>query len=555
MHKSIIQTLLLSVLLFIGFPTVASAQRVALVIGNSNYVHARTLRNPVNDAKAVAEALKRLNFSTVEVALDLGVDEMRRAIRKFGDLSASADVAFVYYAGHGMELGGTNYLVPTDAKLKKDRDLHFEAITLDLLLSVIEPARQMRIVVLDACRDNPLAARMEITGQLTRSVSRGFGRVEPDGATLVAYAAKAGKVADDGDADHSPYTQALLEHLETPGLEIRLLFGKVRDSVLAATRKQQRPAIYGDIGGQQFFFKAPQGGALQNTAGRLQAPLSADETLWMTIKDSNKVSEFEFYLNNFPTGRYSAVAELKIRQLKEPKVAVGIDQEGSKPPQWDAEKSTAVAKLPPEETMQTPNIPDRNKSDHPFDGIWRVSVDKRGCQNNNPARYFIHVKKGRIDEPNYKFSKKGSISNSGAFKIQNFYKNGRFAGVLTGNVTATSGKGRLLGINKSCQGSVAMVRVLEETQRPRNIPEPNKSDHPFDGLWKFAQVCFGEKKTYHFDIRNGRFRTSNGPGTVSRSGKIEFKGRRNYFNGTLKDDSGSGAFGPQCTAEITRIDN
>ena len=160
---------------------------------------------------------------------------MRLSIRKFGEKAASVDVALVYYAGHGMELGGHNYLLPVDAKLKSDRDLDFEALTLGLVLRAIEPVKRMRIVILDACRDNPFAAQMQISGPIKRSVGRGLARIEPPGETLVAYAAKAGTVADDGAGKHSPYTAAFLKHLGTAGLEISLLFRRVRDTVLAAT--------------------------------------------------------------------------------------------------------------------------------------------------------------------------------------------------------------------------------------------------------------------------------------------------------------------------------
>ncbi|MGI9382581.1 MAG: caspase family protein, partial [Methyloligellaceae bacterium] len=133
-------------------------KRAALVIGNSAYEHAQRLPNPANDALAVAATLRSIGFRDVEVAIDQNIDDLRRSIRKFGEKAASVDVALVYYAGHGMELGGQNYLLPVDARLKSDRDLDFEALTLGLVLRAIEPVKRMRIVILDACRNNPFAA-------------------------------------------------------------------------------------------------------------------------------------------------------------------------------------------------------------------------------------------------------------------------------------------------------------------------------------------------------------------------------------------------------------
>lgn len=254
-------------------------KRAALVIGNSAYDHVQRLPNPANDALAVAATLRSIGFGDVEVAIDQNIDDLRRSIREFGQKAASVDVALVYYAGHGMELGGHNYLLPVDAKLKSDRDLDFEALTLDLVLRAIEPVKRMRIVILDACRNNPFAAQMQISGRVKRSVSRGLVRVEPSGETLVAYAAKAGTVADDGAGKHSPYTAALLKHLGTAGLEISLLFRQVRDTVLAATNQQQEPFVYGSLGGDAVYLVPHDKGVTQKDAAgtkRAKAPSLGD---------------------------------------------------------------------------------------------------------------------------------------------------------------------------------------------------------------------------------------------------------------------------------------
>ncbi len=258
--SSVIVVIAASLYWVVGAVTTSEAQtakRVALVIGNSAYQHTRALPNPKNDASAIADALKRIGFDEVTLKLDQDYRSLRRSLRDFGSSVEGADVAIVYYAGHGMELGGDNYLVPTDARLLTDRDLEFEAVKLSTILRQVTPARRLRMVILDACRNNPLGSTIKLSQGVSRSVSRGFSRIEPEGDVLVAYAAKHGTVASDGDGSHSPYTAALLKHLETPGLEINFLFRRVRDSVRNSTARRQDPFTYGSLGSENVYLVAP----------------------------------------------------------------------------------------------------------------------------------------------------------------------------------------------------------------------------------------------------------------------------------------------------------
>jgi uncharacterized caspase-like protein len=163
----------------------------------------------------------------------------------------------IYYAGHGIEVSNTNYLIPVDAKLASDRDVTFETVPLDRVMAASEGAKGMRLVILDACRDNPFAAAMA-RKTATRSVSRGLSRVEPDGGTLVVYAAKAGQVAQDGDGGNSPFVTALASNLQKPNVEIGKLFRLVRDDVMKATNRQQEPFTYGSLPGEDFIFNPGQ---------------------------------------------------------------------------------------------------------------------------------------------------------------------------------------------------------------------------------------------------------------------------------------------------------
>jgi uncharacterized caspase-like protein len=226
-------------------------KRVALVVGNSVYQHAPPLPNPARDAHAMAKMFQNAGFDVVSALYDAGYLDLKRAIRQFEDAAADSDIAVVYFAGHGIEIHGVNYLIPTDAKLASDRDAEDEAIALDRLLTSLDGARRLRLVILDACRENPFVRKMlQQRSAALRGVNSGLATVEPNTSnTLIAYAARAGAAADDGQAEHSPFTAALLNNLFVPALDVRLAFGRVRDEVLKTTANKQEPFVYGSLGG------------------------------------------------------------------------------------------------------------------------------------------------------------------------------------------------------------------------------------------------------------------------------------------------------------------
>src|SRR6202022_1135162 len=204
------------------FATAAAAdRRVALVIGNSAYKNASTLSHTINDSTAIAALFKSVGFEVVISRNDLGVVDFKRSVREFLITAENADMAVVYYAGHGIEISGTNYLVPVDARLSRDYDVDDEAVSLDRIIWALQSVRRLRLILLDACRDNPFAAKLRNAG--ARATPRGgLAKIEEVSAdTLVAYAAKAGSVSYDGDGVNSPYATALIKHLAEPGLVIR----------------------------------------------------------------------------------------------------------------------------------------------------------------------------------------------------------------------------------------------------------------------------------------------------------------------------------------------
>jgi Caspase domain/Domain of unknown function (DUF4189)/Putative peptidoglycan binding domain len=290
-------------------------KRVALVIGNSAYQNVSRLANPANDSAAIAATFKSAGFDVVELKRDLKVAEMRRALRDFSDTVRDADVAIVYYAGHGIEIDGTNYIVPTDAVLERDIDAFDEAIPLDRILTVIEPARKLRLVILDACRDNPFSRSMK-RAIGSRAIGRGLAKVEPESPnTLIAFAAKAGSTASDGENTNSPFTAALIKYLPQPGLDLRRAFGFVRDEVLKATNNRQEPYVYGSLGGNDVALvplpeQTPEPTARPPVEERLEL------AFWESIKNEKNPELFQAYLNRYPKGVFSDIAKINLRQQK-----------------------------------------------------------------------------------------------------------------------------------------------------------------------------------------------------------------------------------------------
>ena len=292
-----------------GEPALAG-KRVALVIGNSAYQHVRKLSNPANDSDAVSATLKGAGFDVVDLQHDLGVDEMRKTLRDFSDKTFGADFAVVYFAGHGMELDGTNYIIPVDAVLKRDIDVYDQAISLDRILAMIEPARQLRLVILDACRNNPFAGSMKRTIG-TRAIGSGLAKVEPTSPnTLIAFAAKAGSTALDGNSKHSPFTAALVKHIATPGLDLRKAFGYVRDDVLESTGNRQEPFVYGSLGGDDVALVPAKVAAA--AAPDPKANIRRDYELALQV--GNRAA-WNIFLEQYHDGFYAKLAAVQLAKI------------------------------------------------------------------------------------------------------------------------------------------------------------------------------------------------------------------------------------------------
>jgi uncharacterized caspase-like protein len=303
---------------FTSCGTAQASKKVALVIGNSAYRSVPALSNPLNDARELGDALARLGFSVSRVN-NATYDKMRRAFLEFGRVARNAETAVVFYAGHGIEVGGENWLIPIDAELKSDTDVDHEAIGLKGAMGTVESASRLGLVILDACRNNPFQAKMHHSTR-TRSVSRGLVQVEPSGNVLVAYSAKDGTLSADGEGRHSPFTAALLRHIETPGLEVGFLFRNVRDDVMKATNREQQPFVYGSLPREAIYLhpNAPATVAVPATEpAAAPAPTPDIEVAyWNSIRESTNIGELESYLKSYPYGVFAALAKLRIAELK-----------------------------------------------------------------------------------------------------------------------------------------------------------------------------------------------------------------------------------------------
>ncbi len=308
----------------------APDRRVALVMGNAAYQNVPALANPLTDAKAVSAALKRLGFEVVE-GYDLKIDGMRSLVGEFAAKLDGAKAALVFYAGHGIAVGDENFLLPTDAVLKSEADLDFRTVNVNLVLRQMQREERVNILILDACRDNPFAKELARSVGKTRStsISTGLTAIDTQASSgiLIAFATDPRSVALDGSRGaNSPFTSALLKHLETPGVSISTVMDRVREDVWTETGKKQKPWVNTSIIGEfmlnpsaagprmQQAALPPAGGAAPGGGGIDRAQM--DVRMWETAEKSNTLEDYQAYLDAFPTGQFAQFAKNRIARLK-----------------------------------------------------------------------------------------------------------------------------------------------------------------------------------------------------------------------------------------------
>ena len=325
MRRSIglaVMRFLLTVTTAIALSGAAPAQdRVALVIGNTKYVSAPVVPNAVNDARVMARALREIGFVVTD-GFDLVRDNMERQIREFLHRSESARVVLFFYAGHGLQVDGRNYLLPVNARLQTASDVGFETVGLDNVLENLDGASRANIIILDACRNNPFAQALSRSG-VARSVTAlsGLAGYSSLGTgTLIAFSTAPGAVALDGSGSNSPFTRALARHVRTPALEVRQMLTRVRADVAAETGGKQIPwdnsALLGDV--YLAGLGKPPGADISPAT---PAPV-AEDLVWEAIKDSRVAAVFEEFVKKFPTSPHAGEARRRADELKKSEVAM-----------------------------------------------------------------------------------------------------------------------------------------------------------------------------------------------------------------------------------------
>ena len=316
--RSLILALGVALILFCGAkPADAVAEkRVALVIGNGAYLNAPRLPNPSHDAEDVAAALKRSDFEVI-LGTDLSQAGMGDAAIRFARASRSADVAVFYYSGHAMQFNGVNYLMPVDAKLEDEADLK-RMTRVDEILDDLQQAKNLRILVLDSCRDNPLADTLKRSMGLTRgaSIQRGLTKMEAPLGTIVSFSTQAGRTANDGDGRNSPYTTAFLKHIEERN-EIGDVFREISGDVYQASNKTQLPELSLSIIGK-FYLNGPVSVTVNPPAQPAPVdPCSAEEAHWKAADSIGTIAAFEDHVARFPRCAFADLAKARIDQLKQ----------------------------------------------------------------------------------------------------------------------------------------------------------------------------------------------------------------------------------------------
>jgi hypothetical protein len=335
-----------------AFAPASAERRVAFVMGNGAYKNAIQLPNPPSDAQAMADLLKSMGFEVIS-GVNLGREAMAEKLSQFAMAANGADVALFFYAGHGFQLGGKNLIVPIDADVKSEFDAKLRTIEIDSVLQESMGDAKVKIVLLDACRDNPFAKQIAAAAPKTRNVVLGTGLAEmrPGQGTLIAFATGPGQVAIDGEGRHSPFTRALLRHLPAQGMEIRHSLTLVRAQVEEETRKQQVPWENTNLSGFFYMTKAAEGTPVsmpQTAAPATPANPQMELALWDAVKQSSNPDEYRAYLERFPTGTFSELARSRVAALSQPKPS-GASASGSA--SVAAEAKTAEANRATEDAL------------------------------------------------------------------------------------------------------------------------------------------------------------------------------------------------------------
>jgi hypothetical protein len=516
-----------------------SEKRVALVVGNSAYKHTPRLPNPKNDSADIAAALRKLGFAVTE-GRDLDKAAMDRAVRDFAQALSGAQVGLFFYAGHGLQVSGQNYLVPTDAQLATASAIDFELVRLDLVQRTMERETSANILIMDACRDNPLARNLaRALGTRSSQIGRGFAPAESGEGTLIGYSTQPGNVALDGTGRNSPYAAALLKHIPKPGDDLSTILINVRNDVMRATAKRQVPWEHSAMTAK-FYFIPPK-----------HAVDQVELTFWMSVKDTTSPAVLRTYLERYPDGEFAPIARALIEHYDR---QIQLDQAAKETERKRREEETRAAeakRLEDEQRARDQALAQERK---------RAEATKNGAEAKLVEEKQRAEWLARSEE-----LKKALEELRQAREAAKAAEEQRLAAVKAAE-----------DASKGAQQAVAAKREAEKTGDPATLAALPKlamptGRGPFDGIWGVHRVgpsCPRPDMRLKFSVAkgvvSGRFEEGGRiSGTISASGEVSFrhpgaKGVTVHYSGKVRDGSGSGTFwvggAPRgCSGRITLV--
>jgi Caspase domain len=519
-------------LVLIGFvaasPLPAQEKRVALVIGNSEYKHTTRLENPKNDAADVAATLGRLGFGVIS-GQDLDKAGMDRTIRDFAEALSGSQIGLFFYAGHGLQVDGKNYLVPIDAKLTTAHAMDFEMVRLDLVHRIMEREATTNILIMDACRDNPLARNLaRALGTRSSQIGRGLAAVESGEGSLISFSTQPGNVALDGTGRNSPFAAALLKHISSPGDDLSAILINVRNDVMKETARRQVPWEHSALTAK-FFFIPPRPAAQQ-----------IEFQFWNSVKDSTNPSVLGTYLERYPTGEYATIARALIqqheRQLKLELAA--LERERAR--QEEERKAAEAKRLEDEQRAREAALAaQRKQAEAAQNSVDTARLDKEMLTHKEELRKALE--EARVAR---EAAKDAEQKRMAAVKAAEDAKKQAEQAIATKRDADTKDE--------------LKVAALPKTESKRGVGE-------FDGVWsvisKSGAGCRGAPGwTTDFFVANGKIDGAFSSGRISADGKANWRvrnartGKIFSYSGTFIGSGGGGTFslpGTPCGGEFT----
>jgi uncharacterized caspase-like protein len=515
-------------------PSFAEDKRVALVIGNSGYKNTPQLGNPKNDASDIAAALRKLNFTVVE-GLDLDKAGMERKVRDFAAALRDARTGLFFYAGHGLQVGGQNYLVPVDAELTAASAIDFEMLRLDLIQRTMEREAGTNILIIDACRDNPLARNLaRALGTRSAQIGRGLSPVESGEGTLIAFSTQPGNVALDGDGRNSPYAGALLKHIDAAGDDLPTILINVRNDVMQATNRRQVPWEHSAMTAK-FYFTPPR-----STAQQIELEF------WSSVKDSTNPAVLATYIARYPEGEFASVARALIGHYEQRFKADLAVREEDRRRMEEETKEAEVKRLEKERQQRETAITEERKRAEEA----KSAAEIKRLEEQAKADWMARTDDLRKALDEARLAREAAKAAE-AQKLA----------ALADAEEATREAEKAIVKKKEAIGDPSKVVALPKVAP---LPSPSDAKSAFDGRWQVTRVgadCRGgSSRTFVILIEKGELAA--GGGRVTASGALKMtrssqtSGRPMRFTGTLKEKTGEGTFyteGGRCQGTFTAV--